>query len=90
MRFVHEVLRRLRPGVPLRCLHGGMKQGKRLGVYQQFAGGAPGEGVVLLATDIAARGLDFPNVDWVVQVREAGKAGYMAHCVRACDSSLNA
>lgn len=24
--------------------------------------------VVLLATDIAARGLDFPSVDWVVQV----------------------
>lgn len=25
--------------------------------------------MVLFATDIAARGLDFPTVDWVVQVR---------------------
>lgn len=25
-------------------------------------------GTVLFATDIAARGLDFPTVDWVVQV----------------------
>jgi superfamily II DNA/RNA helicase len=27
--------------------------------------------MVLFATDIAARGLDFPTVDWVVQVRAA-------------------
>lgn len=27
--------------------------------------------MVLFATDIAARGLDFPTVDWVVQVRGA-------------------
>jgi ATP-dependent RNA helicase DDX10/DBP4 len=43
-------------------------QGKRLGVFEAFnAPSSGGGGGVLFATDIAARGLDFPNVDWVVQ-----------------------
>jgi ATP-dependent RNA helicase DDX10/DBP4 len=64
VRFVHEAFRRLRPGVPLRALHGRMSQHKRLAVFQDFCGAKAG---VLLATDVAARGLDFPSVDWVVQ-----------------------
>lgn len=64
VRFVYEAFRRLRPGVPLRALHGRMSQYKRMGVYQQFCDSKAG---VLFATDVAARGLDFPNVDWVVQ-----------------------
>jgi ATP-dependent RNA helicase DDX10/DBP4 len=68
VRFVYESFRKLRPGTPLRCLHGGMKQGKRLGVFEAFnAPSSGGGGGVLFATDIAARGLDFPDVDWVVQ-----------------------
>ena len=31
-----EAFRKLRPGVPLRALHGGMKQMKRMGVYYEF------------------------------------------------------
>lgn len=64
VKFVYEAFRRLRPGTPLRCLHGRMSQQKRLVVYQQFCESKAG---VLFATDIAARGLDFPAVDWVVQ-----------------------
>ncbi len=64
VRFVYEAFRRLRPGVPLRALHGRMSQYKRMGVYQQFCDSKAG---VLFATDIAARGLDFPSIDWVVQ-----------------------
>eukprot|EP00882_Tetradesmus_deserticola_P029701 GHRQ01033292.1.p1 GENE.GHRQ01033292.1~~GHRQ01033292.1.p1 ORF type:complete len:414 (+),score=195.41 GHRQ01033292.1:115-1356(+) len=68
VRFVYEAFRKLRPGTPLRCLHGAMKQGKRLGVFEAFnAPSGGGGGGVLFATDIAARGLDFPDVDWVVQ-----------------------
>ncbi|WIA42322.1 hypothetical protein OEZ86_008336 [Tetradesmus obliquus] len=68
VRFVYEAFRKLRPGTPLRCLHGAMKQGKRLGVFEAFnAPNAGGGGGVLFATDIAARGLDFPDVDWVLQ-----------------------
>ena len=64
VRFVYEAFRRLRPGVPLRALHGRMSQYKRMGVYQQFCDSKAG---VLFATDVAARGLDFPSIDWVVQ-----------------------
>ncbi|GFR52266.1 hypothetical protein Agub_g14801, partial [Astrephomene gubernaculifera] len=64
VRFVFEAFRKLRPGVPLRCLHGGLKQGRRTGVFYEFC---EAQSMVLIATDIAARGLDFPTVDWVVQ-----------------------
>ncbi len=36
VRFVYEALRRLRPGVPLRALHGKMKQMKRLAAFYDF------------------------------------------------------
>jgi len=45
-------------------LHGNMKQQERLSVFQQFRGSSSG---VLLCTDVAARGLDLPQVDWIVQ-----------------------
>ena len=34
-------------------------------------------GMVLFATDVAARGLDFPSVDWVVQVRFFPSVGWV-------------
>ncbi len=37
--------------------------------------------MVLFATDIAARGLDFPTVDWVIQVVQGlGKVGIWGSC----------
>ncbi|GFH25696.1 RNA helicase [Haematococcus lacustris] len=60
-----QAFKKLRPGVPLRALHGGMKQMKRMVVYADFC---QAEHMVLFATDIAGRGLDFPSVDWVLQV----------------------
>jgi ATP-dependent RNA helicase DDX10/DBP4 len=64
-RFIFEAFRRLRPGVPLQVLHGKMKQTRRMLVYYDFAKKSE---AVLFATDIAARGLDFPDVDWVLQL----------------------
>lgn len=64
VKFVYEAFRKLRPGVPLTMLHGKMKQNKRMGVFYSFN---ESKAMVLFATDIAARGLDFPGVDWVVQ-----------------------
>ena len=64
-RFVFEVFRRLRPGIPLQLLHGKMRQERRSLVYYDFCQKPE---CVLFATDVAARGLDFPNIDWVVQL----------------------
>ncbi|KAL4165085.1 hypothetical protein KRP22_003816 [Phytophthora ramorum] len=65
VRFVHSVFCKLQPGVPLCALHGKYKQGKRVEVYYEFLNKPA---AVLFATDIAARGLDFPQVDWVLQL----------------------
>ena len=65
VRYIYETFRRLQPGVPLLQLHGRQKQGARLDVTSRFA---RSKHACLFSTDVAARGLDFPAVDWVVQV----------------------
>ena len=35
-KLLFEVMRRLRPGAPLRCLHGKMKQMKRMAIFYEF------------------------------------------------------
>jgi ATP-dependent RNA helicase DDX10/DBP4 len=47
------------------CLHGKQNQQKRMAIFEQFSRKSQ---AVLFATDIAARGLDIPSVDWVFQV----------------------
>lgn len=46
------------------ALHGKMSQAKREKALTQFATSNNG---VLLCTDVAARGIDIPDVDWVIQ-----------------------
>ena len=65
-KFFYEAIRRARPGLSVMCMHGRMKQMKRMAAYCRFCESTSGS--MLLATDIAARGLDFPSVDWVVQL----------------------
>ncbi|KAF9224850.1 DEAD-domain-containing protein [Gyrodon lividus] len=65
VRFVFEAFCKMQPGMPLLHLHGKQKQSARLTMYTRFTSS---QHAVLFATDIAARGLDFPSVDWVVQV----------------------
>ncbi|VFQ82544.1 unnamed protein product [Cuscuta campestris] len=66
VKFVHEAFRKLRPGIPLKCLHGKMKIEKRMAILSQFCEETRS---VLFSTDLASRGLDFNKpVDWVVQV----------------------
>lgn len=50
--------------VPVLSIHGRQKQQKRLNTFYEFTNADKG---VLLCTDVAARGLDIPKVDWIVQ-----------------------
>jgi len=45
-------------------IHGKQKQTKRSTTFYEFSQLKHG---VLLCTDVAARGLDIPKVDWIVQ-----------------------
>lgn len=50
--------------IPVLDLHGKQKQTKRTQTFFEFSNASKG---VLLCTDVAARGLDIPAVDWIVQ-----------------------
>ena len=65
VRFVYESFRHLRPGIPLLHLHGRQKQTARLDITTEFS---RTKNACLFATDVVARGLDFPAVDWVIQL----------------------
>ena len=65
VRFVYEAFRHLRPGIPILHLHGRQKQTARLDVTAKFS---TSKNSCLFATDVVARGLDFPAVDWVIQL----------------------
>ena len=65
VRFVYEAFRHLQPGTSLLHIHGRQKQTARLDITTKFSAS---KYACLFATDVAARGLDFPAVDWVVQV----------------------
>jgi ATP-dependent RNA helicase DDX10/DBP4 len=54
----------MQPGIPLLHLTGRQKQTARLEITQKFSSAKHS---CLFATDVVARGLDFPAVDWVVQ-----------------------
>jgi len=64
VRFVYESFRHLQPGIPLLHLHGRQKQIARLEVTNRFTAAKQ---TCLFATDVVARGIDFPAVDWVIQ-----------------------
>ena len=65
VRFVYESFKILHPGVTVMEIHGKQKQTKRTAIYYTFLEKTE---AVLFCTDVAARGLDFPNIHWVVQV----------------------
>ncbi|KAJ1861493.1 ATP-dependent RNA helicase dbp4 [Coemansia sp. RSA 2703] len=76
VRFIYEAFCRMQPGTPLLHLHGKQKQMRRVEIFERFM---RMNKAVLFCTDIAARGLDFPAVDWVVQL----------DCPEDCDTYLH-
>lgn len=50
--------------LPVLDLHGKQKQQKRTNTFFEFCNAQKG---VLICTDVAARGLDIPAVDWIIQ-----------------------
>ena len=61
--------------IDLLKLHGSMTQKDRMDVFRTFRDSSSG---VLLCTDVAARGLDLPQVDWIVQYNPPiSKADYI-------------
>lgn len=62
VKFYSELLNYI--DVPVLDLYGKQKQAKRSNTFFEFMNRETG---VLLSTDVAARGLDIPQVDWIIQ-----------------------
>ncbi|XP_023392314.1 probable ATP-dependent RNA helicase DDX31 isoform X1 [Pteropus vampyrus] len=59
-------------------LHGGLEQEDRIAVFQEFSHSKTG---ILLCTDVAARGLDLPQVTWIVQYNAPSSPAEYVHRV---------
>ena len=66
VRYFTEVFKHLKLGMLFLDIHGKQKQGKRSSTFYTFS--EKRNSVVLFATDIASRGVDFPAIDWVIQL----------------------
>ncbi|XP_028312248.1 probable ATP-dependent RNA helicase DDX31 [Gouania willdenowi] len=75
--FLHSLLSSVL-SIDLLRLHGNMKQEERSEVFQQFSASPCG---VLLCTDVAARGLDLPQVTWSIQYTPPTTAAEYVHRV---------
>lgn len=62
VKFYAELLNYI--DLPVLDLHGKQKQQKRTNTFFEFCNATEG---VLVCTDVAARGLDIPQVDWIIQ-----------------------
>ena len=63
---------------PLYRLHGDLTQVERSAVYDKFRAGGAG---IIFCTDVAARGIDLPNVTWIVQYDPPGEVADYIHRV---------
>lgn len=81
VQYTYETFRTLQPGISLMRLYGRHKQTSRLETTTKFS---QAQYACLFATDIVARGLDFPAIDWVIQVDCPEDAATYVHRVGRC------
>lgn len=62
VKFYYELLNHV--DIPVLDLHGRQKQAKRTTTFNKFC---KADTAILICTDVAARGLDIPSVDWIIQ-----------------------
>lgn len=62
VKFYYELLNHV--DIPVLDLHGRQKQNKRTTTFYKFC---KAQSAILISTDVAARGLDIPDVDWIIQ-----------------------
>jgi ATP-dependent RNA helicase DDX55/SPB4 len=71
-------------GYDIHSLHGQMETKRRTATYTSFTQLPPAVPAILLCTDVASRGLDIPDVDYVIQVDPPQDPKAFAHrCGRA-------
>jgi ATP-dependent RNA helicase DDX55/SPB4 len=59
--------------------HGKMVTKKRTLSYKRFKSLSPTEGGLMFSTDVAARGIDIPDVDWIVQLTAPKDPSFFVH-----------
>lgn len=85
VRFYSELLNYI--DVPVLDLHGQQKQKKRTSTFFEFCNAEKG---ILICTDVAARGLDIPAVDWIIQYDPPSDTKEYIHRVGRTARGLNA
>ena len=77
--FYGRILPTLLPtDMPCMSLHGKMAPKKRVSTYKAFTQSDTG---VLFCTDVVARGIDLPDVDWIVQYDPPTDPNFFVHRV---------
>lgn len=71
---VNKALKRV--GIESRVMHGDVEQKERFSTLQQFS---DGKFMILIATDVSARGIDIPNVEYVINYDLPEKAENYVH-----------
>lgn len=73
--YFSHVIDQLLPSIKVLALHGKMKK-KRQKVFDEFRGIKSG---IMVCTDVMARGVDIPEVDWVLQYDPPSAASSFVH-----------
>lgn len=85
VKFYYELLNHV--DIPVMDLHGRQKQNKRTTTFHKFC---KADTSILICTDVAARGLDIPAVDWIIQFDPPDEPKEYIHRVGRTARGVNA